>query len=804
MPLPVSLVMNIGFDGNVWRAVFVAALALIAFALAHYWKSLHALAPRRRTLLIVLRGLVLVLVAAALAGLRVERETTAPPRVLVYHDTKRIIAATRNPAPEKAATENAARVSAYLGELDAAGRELSDALAEKNIESVIVDAAREPATSQGGGGAFVAGIFLTNGALTADEARRAIEETGAAAFGAPVYVAATFGAGFGRGRVALQSVVPVSSTAARGVPVAVRCVVHGRGMSGRESLITITDDTGAVRASAKVLWINDDEWQTASLEIVPKTIGWINYTAQIEKANEEDSLMLAHRFALHVEERRVRVLFFEGAPTWEAKFIRRALTQAGMFDVDYFAQVSRVSIAGITGVTKKQKGEDTNHDAASTPTDRLETNNTTTSKDAPEAKLHESLGSAARLNTYDCIIVGATPNEMLSVAEAARLRDWVERRGGGLIVLGGNSFAGSIAAPNGKLYSLLPSEIDGRGLLASELQIHAQGVPVEADDLRGGTALTPTQAGANGALGGYRNARETEAAQQPSAAKTALLSGEGFRLGALRSGASVLATSGGSGANGMSETGAPLIAALRSGAGRVIVFAPADSWRIRTTSVSAAADDAGGAFGALWQGIVWWAAAGARAFVELTLNEDSPSAESEVSAQLRVRDALFAAAKIERVSARLQKALEDGEQNAANNAVDESSEIAFVPDAQDASLWRGRFHAPANSGRFNLEIVYTLANGTKGNVAKSFAVVASSTLDVGTARDTLSRAARETGGELFDASNARAFAAKLAGLPRGDAKLLFFLELRAWWPLAVIISLLLGGEWFARRRWRVD
>lgn len=816
-----ALTLTFDFDGKLWRTVFVAALALIVFALVSYHSTLQAHRPRVRLVLIALRGVSLLLVACALSGLHVGYDIVAAARVLLYQQTNR--------AGIDAVGVSANDVSRGSNVDDEMLRETADALAGKNIERVILDRINDVAEMKRAGD-FSAAVLLTNGAMTAEEASRVVHQTSAAANGAPVYVVGDFDFSQG-GRVALQSAVSVSGSVWRGVPVAVRCVVHGRGMSGRESLVTITDDTEAIRASTKVRWTTSDEWQTVVLRVTPKVSGWTNFAAHVEAAgggnNGEDTATLVRSFALYAEEHRVRVLFFEGEPTWEAKFIRRALTESGLFDTDYFAQVSRAAAVGIAKDRKNKKAADS-EDAAQTKSGGVGEEQRAAEdvggvpskdgaeKDAPEAKLHEALSSAARLNAYDCVIVGATPNVLLSVAETARLRDWVERRGGGLVVLGGNSFAGSIAAPNGKLYSLLPAGIDSRSL-ASELQQRALGVPLEADEMRGGVALTPTETGAGGALAGYRDAREAaetaRAVHGNAAANRVLLSGEGFRLSALRAGAFALATSGTAGADGTSDTGAPLIAAMRNGAGRTLLFAPADSWRIRTSAAASSTmqNETGDAFAALWQGLLLWSAMGARAPVEMALSVDSPSAGSEVAAELRVRDVSFNALKIEKMNAHLQRISEgveenkSGEENSADttNEIMETIQVAFAPDSEDASLWRAHFKAPAR-GRFVLEADYTAAGGKKGNASKLFITVATPNLEAGAASDALNRAARETSGEVFNRTQMRSLAAKLVALPRHDKKAQRVWELRTWWPLAIIVSLLLATEWFLRRWWQVD
>ena len=285
---------------------------------------------------------------------------------------------------------------------------------------------------------------------------------------------------------------------------------------------------------------------------------------------------------------------------------------------------------------------------------------------------------------------------MLSAAEAARLSSFVERRGGGLVITGGNSFAGSAPAPNGRLYALMPADVDPRGF-ASETQQVAQGAPLEAEKTRGQRALVPTEAGAVGPLRGYLGASE--------GALSAVLTGQGLSLRGLRPGAVVLATSGQSGGGAAANNaaggsvGVPLVAAMRYGAGRVLVFAPADSWRIRT-SATGAQDEQSGPYGALWQGIALWTAEGARPQVEIVLDTESPAVGQPVTAELRVRDASFAPLSIERVKARLQplQAEETGEAETTANASG-AQEILFVPDTVEESVWRASFIAPAR-GRF--------------------------------------------------------------------------------------------------------
>lgn len=766
------MLSSIFIPGALSRAVFVAALAIAAFALFRYRQSLVGTSRRLRWLMVGLRGAALLLAACALGGVSIEHETATGARVLLWRQTR-----------TADSVASAVTAETMQGVEEQRGQGIVSALERESVSVVETkDAAGAGAVD---GGPFVAGVMLTDGAMRTDDAALEVERLSAAAGGAPVFVVGDYrqsgGPTAAAATVALESVLIMGSVV-RGVPVAVRCVVHGRGMRGRESLVSITDDA-KVQASASVAWRDDDERQTVTLSVVPKVAGWTSYAARIEAAGGEDKSLLSRPITLYAVERRWRVLFFEGEPTWEAKFIRRALERSKLVEVDYFAQVSR---AAMMSQTEKKVAPDDGGEAGA------DDSGVDDERDAilqsPETRLRAVLASVERLNSYDCIIVGTTPNEMLSAAEAARLRVWTEKRGGGLVITGGNSFADSIVAPNGKLYGLMPTAIDPRGF-ARQAQAVARDAPLEAERTRDALALLPTAAGASVALGAYLNAL-----QATPAARADVLTGQGLRLGALRPGASVLAVAGRGSDATTSETGTPLIAATRYGAGRALVFAPADSWRLHTT-LSGEQDETDTPYSALWQGLMLWATAGARPPVEITLSDESPAAGRRLTAELRVRDANFTPAGIETLSARLQPLKEDEGEASADSTT--PREIAFAPDERDKSVWRASLDAPA-PGPYMLEADYT-ANGKRGSVVKHFAVVSPQDIAPGAALDTLSRSARETGGGLLTSDSAETLARRIKARSFNSETTRRTWELRTWWPLALIIPLLLSAAWLIER-----
>ena len=749
------------------RALLAGALLISAYALAHYWRSLNGRSSKVRFTLVGLRAVSLLLVSLALSGLEAKYEEVA--RARVFFGTS--LAASKEGESGKAVSPDEGSVAQIVAPLKARG---IDVVSEKDAGDKLSKDEES----------FIAATLLTDGAMSSAEARREVESLSERVGGVPIYVVADSRANESAS-VALESVT-ILGRALRGVPVSVRCDVHARGMKGHESLVTVSDEAKA-QASARIAWTDDDERQSVTLTIVPKVVGLIDYNARVEAVGGDDKAShLTRPFSLYVEERRLRVLFFESEPTWEAKFIRRALEQSGLFEVDYFAQVSRASTVGMSEEAREQKEQD--KDAKPQTEEKKDASST----NAPEAKLHATLQSMAQLNLYDCVMVGATESSLLSASEVANLSAWIERRGGGLIVLGGNSFNGSIVAPGGKLYSLLPADLSAQSF-STQAETVSQGHPLEAEKTRENFLLTPTAAGASGALEGYL--RAVEDAQT----KPAMLTGLGLKLGALRPGATALAVTGQPGVGtGTSETGAALIAARRDGAGRTLVFAPADSWRLRALE-NGEEGQTGGTFSALWQGLIIWTSASARPPAEIFLSNDSPAQGSVVTAEIRVRElSTFSPQKIEKLSAYLQPLIEDA--NGAPGVL--PRKIAFSPDASDISVWRAQLLAPS-SGKYVLEINYA-AGGKDGSVEKYFAVVEPQVEERGAAFDTLRRAARETGGDLIASDGIDALAERLSSASSSRGTVSHTFELRTWWPLAFIIPLFLSAEWFARRWWKEE
>lgn len=719
-------------------AIFFAGLVVACGLIAWMWRRLRGLTGRLRLLVIGLRTCTMLLVLLLAADFSVTYQKANPLHMLVA----------TAPAGDLSAERKA--------QLTSARARTSATLTRNNVLTFERTAAGGVETDQP---QPAGALLITDGGLDPEAARTELAELQSASGGGPVFVLTDLDESAAPRVTVLQAVI--NGALYRDVPATVSARVHAVGMAGRESTVTVIDRAG-VRSTAKVRWTIDDEVRTVEVEVGPKVVGWQDYTVSVEPAvpgrpNDDRQL------SAWAEERRWRVLMFEGEPTSESGFIRRSLEQAGSFDVEYFAQVSRDAATGNRPADAANSGK-----AGGTVTG------------SPIARLHSILADPVRLAQYDCVIVGPTPSVMLSAAEVERLRQWVDQRGGGLVVLGGNNFTGSIIAPNGRLAALMPAAIDS-GSFSSPGAVQGQGRPVEAGDSLS-FALVPTTGGANGPLRGFTRARDAGADRRD-------VLGAALTLGQVGPAGFVLAVAGDA-QTSSNDAGRPLIAAQQLGAGRIVLFAPADSFKLKVVSV----DQSGvGPFDALWRGLSLWAAQGAGPASVILLSNSSPAVGEKVTIEARFRDATFAPTMIAELSAGWQ-----GLNPESGSAAGPVRPVTILPSGESPGIWRGELIAP-EPGRYVLTATATLKSGAQQKLEQRFTVSPAISPEPGVARDTLDRLARETGGRVFALRNLDQLVTQLNAVPRKPATITATWRLRDFWALAFIIPLLLAGEWLILR-----
>jgi hypothetical protein len=258
------------------------------------------------------------------------------------------------------------------------------------------------------------------------------------------------------------------------------------------------------------------------------------YTVDLPAREDEAALENNTRRALvHPIGRKRRLLFLQGSPGYEHGFLARAWASDPFLDLDTVVRKGQ-NDQGSSTFYVQAAGDRAAALASGLPADR------------------------GALFSYDGIVLGNATRDLLSDDDMDLLDAFVSQRGGGVLLLGGRSFApgGLATGPLGALLPVSPRQ----GALDAARASFGSG---DANRL----ALTAD--GQRHAMLRLTASRE-ESLRQWSAAPALA---EVAPMGSLRPGAQVLATASAGGAR------RPIVAVQRYGDGRTMVFAGEASWR---------------------------------------------------------------------------------------------------------------------------------------------------------------------------------------------------------------------------------
>jgi uncharacterized membrane protein len=292
--------------------------------------------------------------------------------------------------------------------------------------------------------------------------------------------------------------------------------------------------------------------------------------------------------------RKRRVLVLEGAPGFEHTFLKRALAADAGLDVD--------------SVTRKGRNAD-NQDTFFVQANAGRSASLTAGFPATRQDLF----------AYDALVIANVEGDYLTRAQLGLAADFVSERGGGLLVMGGRSFA-------------------KRGLTGTPLE---EVLPVELSDRRGGLVRT---AYGSGQAPAHNRVMLTRDGETHPITRIGASSDENRKLwsalpalaasasvGGPRPGASVLALTTAPGGGVF-----PVVAVQRYGQGRSMVFTGEASWRWRMMSPSADR-----AYEFFWRQAIRWLATGAPDPVAITLPEAAEPGDA-ISVDVDARDSSFA------------------------------------------------------------------------------------------------------------------------------------------------------------------
>ena len=432
---------------------------------------------------------------------------------------------------------------------------------------------------------------------------------------------------------------------------------------------------------------------------------------------------------LSVDNTKRRILYVEGEPRWEYKFLRRAAEDDPALQIVSMLRTTQNKIYR-QGIANPQELAD---GFPSKPED---------------------------LFAYQGIILGSVESGFFTPVQKELIKEFVDRRGGGLLFMGGRwslADGGYNVAPFPELLPVnLPRRKNTfqRSFVAAEL----------------------TEAGKQSAICRIEEDPEKSADHWEVLPYLANYQDPGTP----KPGAQVLANTNVAGRR------VPLLVTERYGHGRTAVLATAGTWRWRMQQP--VADKSQETF---WRQLLRWSAGPSPS--EVTASSPNANLSDDGRAQIRaeVRDKAYLPVADASVTARVI------EPDGSSNTVD------LHPDPAAAGFYAADWNA-AKEGSYVVEVTAlrgpeklgsdVLPFHRQNGVAESFHREQN--------RDLLQRLAQETGGRYYTPQSAAQLPDEIAYSEAGVTSR----EMKDLWNMPVVFLLLLilrGSEWLLRRRWSV-
>jgi uncharacterized membrane protein len=561
--------------------------------------------------------------------------------------------------------------------------------------------------------------------------------------------------GFGRERaghdVELEDIT-VAPRALAGSRLAARITLRQRGYAGSKINLTVRDTSGSdnaaqgkILASRSVSLGPDGNLQTETLMF---DIGGAGArTLQIAAAalpGEENTANNTLTRVVNVGSEPRRILYIEGEPRWEYKFIRQAEEDDRMVQIVSMVRTSENKIYR-QGIADPKELAD---------------------------------GFPARpedLFAYQALIIGSVEAGYFTPAQQALIHDFVDRRGGGLLLLGGQFAMADGGWNASKLTDLLPTELPTQAgafhreanPVSGTTHTTAELAPAGVDSIITRLVDDPAANAAKWKQLPYLMDYEDPGTPKPGAAVLAnMITPEGRKL--------------------------PLLITENFGRGRTAIMATGGSWRWQMSSPLG--DTAHDLF---WQQMLRWLVSDTPGHVAASVPAQMLLDSGAVTITADVRDPQYNPAPTAKVEAHIL----------GPSGVNALLDMTPVPDSP--GQFQATWTAP-RTGAYLTEVTAQRADPATGTVKELGRDVLTFQRMDGVAenfhteqnRDLLERLATQTGGQYWKPADLGKLAAAIpfseAGVTMRETKDLWDLPL-----VFLILVLLRFSEWWLRRKWGI-
>ncbi len=601
--------------------------------------------------------------------------------------------------------------------------------------------------------------------------------------------------------------VSVSQTSFEDAPVMIQADVEASGYAGKTITVDLLENSGKVVERQTLKISRDDEKQVFRFRLRPDKTGVLFYNLNVTEAKakpwtgsdptssgSQDRLLEQHdesseatlannKRTLVVDrgEGPYRILYVTGRPNWEYKFLRRAISEdeqvqlVGLLRVarrepkyDWRGRAGEVSNPLFRGFDNKDEEQTEQYDQPVLV--RLNTRDAAELRDGFPKTQEELFG-------YHAVILDDVEAEFFSHYQMELLEEFVAKRGGGFLMLGGKESFQQGSFHRTPIGHILPVYLDR--------QTRQETVPPKAGLIQ--SRASPWRAYLNLTREGWLQpwARLCDNEQDEL---QRLLEMPVFRVlncvRAVKPGARVLATVGDDPAQQF-----PALVVHRYGNGRAAALTIGDIWRWGMKQAKMHDD-----MNRFWRQTLRWLVADVPNRISLQAAHKQDQVNQPVVFQVRVRKENFE--PMDNVSIAIEVRDPQGQK----------LQLTARPVLTESGLFEATY-IPRYNGSYLARAVVNDANGTEVGDAKTGWAVdleAHEFRSIRTNRPLLERIARQTGGQVIELDALEDFVRSLPSrdAPITDTWIKPLWDLRGILPaIFLLILMCFAGEW-TLRRWK--
>jgi uncharacterized membrane protein len=500
---------------------------------------------------------------------------------------------------------------------------------------------------------------------------------------------------------------------------------HQVGYNGQKTRISVRD-SGKVVASQEVTLKADNGTQTENVTFNAGAAGPRTVQVTIEPlGGEENTANNTLTRLVNVSARKMRIFYVEGEPRWEFKFIRRAVEDDQNIELVTMLRTTpnKVYFQGLATLDGQQTGFPT---------------------------------KAEDLFAYDGLIVGSVEANYFTPIQQELIRQFADRRGGGVLFLAGRFGLGDGGYAKSPLAEMMPVKLP-----AAENTFHrdystADLAPAGRDSLI--CRLEDTVA---------KNADRWKKMPQIANYQT---------VGEVKPGAVTLMT-----VTPAGRRPEPLLVIQHYGRGRAAVLATAGTWRWQ---MSQPKEDM--THEIFWRQLLRWLVQETPGQIAASIPRQVLSDETRVHLRVEARDKSYQPMGNARVQAHIL-----GPEGL-------SEMISLTPQPLEEGVYTADFNAE-KSGSYVAEITTDAGRDVvmfrrEDGVAENFHTAQN--------KELLQKLSEQTGGHYYSGSDARHLPDDISF---SDAGITASQMLDLWdMPIVLLLAVCLrGGEWLLRRKWGV-